>query len=300
MKDQDQSYNDHLTISCINWCGQWGDKTANMEKMKEKTLEASNMGAAVVVFPELALSGYECSEEIRFKQKTCSMHFDLAETIPGPSTEEIAKVAQELGVYVIFGMPEIDAQNREFVYNSVAVIGPEGLVGRYRKLHLPDVPQFTEKLCFVAGNELPVFDTSFGRIGIQICMDFAMVPELTRLQSLKGAQIVISPSAIPLSISRYSSIPQLAARRGVDNQVYTAVANHTGKERTVEFAGYSTIAGPSPSRPLNIYANAEESEEIVTATLNMKSLRYIQNKRNMKRKINWKFIADEYNTFKSL
>jgi len=283
-----------LAISCINWCGNWGDKAANLEKMKEKTLEASNMGAAVVVFPELALSGYECSDDIHIEQKTCSMHASLAETIPGPSTEEIVRLAEALGVYIIFGMPEIDILNKEFVYNSVALIGPEGLVGRYRKLHLPDLPQFTEKVCFVAGNELPVFDTSFDRIGIQICMDFAMVPELTRLQSLKGAQIIISPSAIPLSISRYSSIPELAARRGVDNQVYTVVANHTGKERNVIFAGHSTIAGPLPSRPFNILANAEDAEEIVIATLNMKSLCYFQNKRNIRKKIDWKFIADEY------
>ena len=161
------------------------------------------------------------------------------------------------------------------MYNSVAVVGPEGLLGKYRKLYLPGLPKFTETICFKSGGELPVFDTAYGMIGIQICADFALVPEFSRIQSLKGAQIVISPSAIPAGMGRVSSIPELTARRGSDNLIYTVIANYIGKERTVSFAGHSTIAGPLPNKSINVFANGGDSEEIVTASINLQSLDYI-------------------------
>jgi predicted amidohydrolase len=286
--------NKTLTIASVNWSGIWGNKEANLGKMKAKILEASEIGADMIVFPELALSGYECDEGVRQDQKPCTMHIALAETIPGPSTEAIGKLAKELGMYIIFGMPEIEAKDAEIIYNSVAVLGPEGLIAKYRKLYLPGLPTFTETICFKSGSELPVFDTPYGLIGLQICADFALVPEFCRIQALKGAQIVISPSAIPAGAGRVSSIPELAARRGSDNQVYTVIANHTGKEKSVSFAGHSTIAGPLPNKSLNIFANAGDEEAIIYATINLQSLKYIQGKRNPMKKINWKFIASEY------
>jgi predicted amidohydrolase len=294
MTQKPESDNKTLTIATINWSGIWGDKEANLGKMKMKILEASNIGADMIVFPELVLSGYECDEKVRQNQKPCGMHVALAETIPGPSTEDIGKLATELSVYIIFGMPEMDAEDAEIIYNSVAVLGPEGLVGKYRKLYLPGLPMFTETICFESGSELPVFNTYYGLIGMQICADFALVPEFSRIQSLKGAQIVISPSAIPAGVGKVSSIPELAARRGSDNQVYTVIANHTGTERSVSFAGHSTIAGPLPNRSINIFANGTDGEEIISATVNLQSLNYIQNKKNIKKNINWKFIAREY------
>jgi len=294
MTQKHKSDNRTLTIASINWSGVWGDKESNLGKMKTIILEASAMGADIVVFPELALSGYECDEEVRQNQKPCGMHVALAETIPGPSTDDIGKLAVELDVYIIFGMPEMGTDDAGIIYNSVAMLGPEGLVGKYRKLYLPGLPVFTETICFKSGSELPVFDTRYGLIGLQICADFALVPEFSRIQSLKGARIVISPSAIPAGIGRISSIPELAARRGSDNQVYTVIANHTGKERSVSFAGHSTIAGPLPDRPINIFANGQDNEETITATINLQSLSYIQSKRNTKKSVNWEFIAKEY------
>ncbi|MFC1978727.1 carbon-nitrogen hydrolase family protein [Chloroflexota bacterium] len=294
MTQKHLSDNKTLTIASVNWSGIWGDKKANLGKMKTKILEASDIGADMIVFPELVLSGYECDEEVRQNQKPCSMHTALAETIPGPSTEDIGKLAAELGIYIIFGMPEMDAKDAEIIYNSVALLGPDGLVGKYRKLYLPGLPMFTETICFKSGSELPVFDTCYGLIGMQICADFALVPEFSRIQALKGAQIVISPSAIPAGIGRVSSIPELAARRGSDNQVYTVIANHTGKERSVSFGGHSAIAGPLPSRSVNIFANGSDGEEVISATVNLQSLNHIQSKRNHKKIIDWKFIAGEY------
>jgi len=294
MKKKYETDKKTLTIASVNWSGIWGDKEANLGKMEIKIQEASDIGADMIVFPELVLSGYECDEEVHQHNKACSMHVALAETIPGPSTEAIGRLANELGVYVIFGMPEVEGTDTAIIYNSVAILGPGGLIGKYRKLYLPGLPMFTETLCFRPGSELPVFDTPYGLIGMQICADFALVPEFSRIQSLKGAQIIISPSAIPASIGRTSSIPELAARRGSDNQVYTVIANHTGKERSVSFAGHSSIAGPLPNKSINIFANASNGEEVLFATVNLQSLSNIRSKRNINKKIDWKFIATEY------
>ena len=148
MAQKRKSDNKNLTIASVNWSGIWGDKEANLGKMKTKIMEAADIGTDMIVFPELVLSGYECDEAVRQKHKPCSMHVALAETIPGPSTEDIGKLAKELGMYIIFGMPEIDIKHAEIIYNSVAVLGPEGLVGKYRKLYLPGLPMFTETICF--------------------------------------------------------------------------------------------------------------------------------------------------------
>jgi predicted amidohydrolase len=203
MTQKHKSDNKTLTIAAINWSGVWRDKEANLGKMKTLILEASAIGADMVVFPELALSGYECDEEVRQNQKPCIMHVALAETIPGPSTDYVGKLAAELGLYIIFGMPEMDDKDAGVIYNSVAILGPEGLVGKYRKLYLPGLPAFTETICFKSGSELPVFDTRYGLIGMQICADFALVPEFSRIQSLRGAKIIISPSAIPAGVGEF-------------------------------------------------------------------------------------------------
>jgi len=117
-----------------------GKKEANLGKIKTFITQAAAQGNHIVVFPELALSGYECNEYGTKDKKRCTMHERAAETIPGPSTEEISKLTKELGVYVILGMPEQDRTDRKVRYISAAVIGPEGCLGAYRKLHLLPPP----------------------------------------------------------------------------------------------------------------------------------------------------------------
>jgi predicted amidohydrolase len=171
-KDIKMTYQETVSVACINFHTVWSDKAANVAKMKNFTSEAAKQGNNIIIFPELALSGYECSEDIGAEKKSCQMHRDSAEVIPGPSTEEMAQLAKDLDVYIIFGMPEQDKANSARRYISSVVIAPEGIQGAYRKIHLPPSPRFTESLCFSPGAEVPVWKTRYGNRGVLICYDF--------------------------------------------------------------------------------------------------------------------------------
>ena len=264
---------DNISIACINFCPVWGNKAANLEKIKTFSTEAAKHGNNLVVFPELALSGYECSEADGRTQKPCSMHRSLSETIPGPTTDEIESLAKKFNIYIIFGMPERDKQNPHCQYISSAVISPQGLLGAYRKLHLAPLPRFTESLCFSTGNEIPVWETPYGVIGVLICYDFYFFPELARIMALKGADIIVNTSASSAGPGKPYFIVQQTGSRATENCVYTASANLVGKERNLTYYGHSVIAGPLSPRPAFIFAQGEETEEIVSATLSLQKLK---------------------------
>ena len=261
-----QAYASSVTLGCVNFQTVWGDKAANLEKIKAGIKEAARRDIDIIAFPELALTGYECDGE------PC-IHHQWAESIPGPSTDEISALARELGIYVVFGMPEQDPEDSECRYIACPLIGPDGLIGTYRKLHLGPPPIFNETLCFTGGSSVPVFDTAFGPIGIQICADFWMYPEVARIQMLKGARIIINCSGSPdLSPGRREYLTQQTGARATENLVYAATANLVGKERNISFYGCSTIAGPNHPRFNYIYAQAGSDEEIVSSALSFESL----------------------------
>jgi len=226
------------------------------------------------------------------------MHTEAAETIPGPSTMELAKVAKELGVYVLIGMPERDKKDAKLHYNSVAVVGPEGILGKYRKLHLSLPPMWTEQFCFRRGNELPVFETRYGPIGVQICQDFWVFPELTRILWLKGTRLIFNSTASAVGPGRTEFMTQQTACRATENFIYTISANLVGKERTVSFYGHSTIAGPAYPSFNNIFAQGGDREEIVTATLSFERLHYFRNLIDFKKIRNSELILDEFEKLK--
>ncbi len=263
-----KEYEKVVSIACVNFNTVWGDKAANLKKIKKFIEEAADKGNDIVLFPELALAGYDCGEDIA--EGGCSMHQELAETIPGPSTEEIAEVAKKRGVYVVVGMPEREIDNPKIRYISAAVVGPEGILGAYRKIHLMR-PPLTELTCFSSGDSLPVFETRFGLIGVQICFDFWTFPMLSRILMLKGARIILNASASPSGPGKEDFIVQQTGARGVENMVYTASANLTGKDRVRTFYGHSTIAGRG-WKIAQIYAEGSSEEGIVSATLNFKLL----------------------------
>lgn len=251
-----------LSLACVNFHAEWGNKAANLEKMKKMIAQAAQVGNEMIVFPELALSGYECDEGFK-------MHEATAETIPGPATEEMAKVAAEHDVYVIFGLPERDKDKPKARYISTAVVGPEGILGAYRKIHLSEPPMFSESLCFSPGREVPVFETRYGLIGIQICYDFWIFPELTRILALKGAILVINTTGSPSGPGKSYYLTTMTAARAAENGIYVASANLVGKEVKTSYFGHSSIAGPAPPRRVKLYAEGGEDEEIVSATLNL-------------------------------
>lgn len=262
---QYRQYEDTVTLGCVNYGSIWNDKAASIGKVKRLIGEAAEQGIGILVFPELSLSGYEADE-------SNTMHREFAETIPGPATEEIAALTKKLDIYVILGMPERDPADAGTCYISCPLLGPEGFVGNYRKLHLGTPPLFRESLCFTGGDSVPVFTTRYGPIGIQICADFWVFPELSRILMLKGARIIVNSTASMSMPGRPFYITSMTAARATENMVYTASANLVGKERTLSYYGYSTIAGPSYPRFSHIHAQAEDKEEIISATLSFDKL----------------------------
>ena len=263
--EQYRQYENTVTLGCVNYHSIWNDKAASIGKVKRLIGEAAEQGIDILVFPELSLSGYEANEDN-------TMHREFAETIPGPATEEIAALTKKLEIYVILGMPERDPADAGTCYISCPMLGPEGFVGNYRKLHLGTPPLFRESLCFTGGDSVPVFTTRYGPVGIQICADFWVFPELSRILMLKGARIILNSTASMSMPGRPFYITSMTAARATENMVYTASANLVGKERTLSYYGYSTIAGPSYPRFSHIHAQAEDKEEIISATLSFDKL----------------------------
>ena len=167
---------------------------------------------------------------------------------PGPSTEAFERECRRLGVHAICGLIERDGDT---LYNAAILVGPEGLIGSYRKTHLPflGVDRFV-----TPGDELKVFDTALGRIGLIICYDLRF-PEVTRTLALHGADIVALPTNFPMAAKVQTEVITLG--RAAENRVYLLCANRVGKERTGEFCGWSQIVDPFGKR----LAEAGETEE---------------------------------------
>ena len=286
--EQYRQYADTVTLGCVNYDSIWNDKAASIGKVKRLIGEAADQGIDILVFPELSLSGYESNEDN-------TMHREFAETIPGPATEEIAALTKRLDIYVILGMPERDPDDAGACYISCPLLGPEGFVGNYRKLHLGTPPLFRESLCFTGGDSVPVFPTRYGPVGIQICADFWVFPELSRILMLKGARVIVNSTASMSMPGRPFYITSMTAARATENMVYTASANLVGKERTLSYYGYSTIAGPSYPRFSHIHAQAEDKEEIISATLSFDKLHRFREAVSLDRIRRSDVIRDELN-----
>ena len=289
-----EKYERTVKVSAVNFSSVWGNKAATLGKIKEIINSAASSGSNIIAFPELALSGYECSEEARHDQVPCAMHEAAAETIPGPSTQEIAELTRRLGVYVLLGMPERDRQDPKIKYISVAVIGPEGVIGSYRKIHLGSPPAFTETVCFKTGNEVPAFETRYGPIGVQICADFWHYPELSRLLWFKGARLVFNCTANTSKPGNLLHIVHTTITRAHESHIYVVSANMCGRERDLTYAGHSCIAGPFPLETGKPMAEGGEHEEIVSAILDFDKLHEQSDPVKLRRKVALQLIAEEY------
>src|SRR5438477_4583506 len=224
---------------------------ANLRGALAKVAEAAAAGAQLVCLPELFRSQY-------FAQREDPDLFDLAEPIPGPSTEALGKAAKHAGVVVI--APVFERRAAGLYHNSAAVIDADGrVVGTYRKMHIPDDPAYYEKFYFTPGDlGFRAFDTRVGRIGTLVCWD-QWYPEGARLTALQGANVLFYPTAIgwhPAEKDAHGH-EQLDAWRTIQrshaiaNGCYVAAVNRVGRERPdgtatrgLEFWGSSFIADP--------------------------------------------------------
>jgi predicted amidohydrolase len=280
------AYDELVTLGAVNFTSVRGDVPATLAKVEANIVEAARQGVDIIAFPEEALTGLGGCDACRQEAPHCDYHHGLAETVPGPSTERIAELCVEHDIYVAVGMVEADSEDPEKLYNAVAFIGPEGIQGTYRKLHLGSLPWVTEGVTFQPGTELPIFETRFGPVGVQICYDFWFNPELTRILALKGARIILNCCGTFAGPGKRDYMTQTTATRAQENLCYVVSSNHVGGEvssdsysaghldegRAADMLGHSSIAGPAFPRFSQILVEAGDTEELVSATVSFEKL----------------------------
>jgi N-carbamoylputrescine amidase len=261
------------------------DAEDNLRRAIEGIRKAANSGAEIVCLQELFRSQYFCREEN-------AELFDLAEPIPGPSTEALTPVARECRVAIVASLFEKRAQG--LYHNTAVVLDADGEIsGLYRKMHIPDDPLYYEKFYFTPGDlGFKNFETKYARVGVLVCWD-QWYPEGARLTSMQGANVLFYPTAIgwhPSEKAKYGPA-QLDAWRtmqrahAISNGVYVAAVNRTGyegpPESGLEFWGNSFVADPFGQ----VIAQAStENEEVLVSECDPKRMDEVRR--------NWPFFRD--------
>jgi predicted amidohydrolase len=226
------------------------DPAHNLAKVIRWLEHAAAEGAHLAVFPECALTGYFLTS-----QEAAS----IAETTPGPRTERLAEACQSLGIYAVVGTIEKDASGH--CYNTAILVGPDGLLGRYRKSHL--ICLGVDRFLTPGDSPSAVYDTPLGRLGLLICYDLRF-PEPARVLALSGAQAILLPTAWPAAATLYPDF--IARTRAAENGVFVLAADHVGEERGARYLGRSIVVGPDGE----ILAQAgREEETILTAEVDL-------------------------------
>jgi N-carbamoylputrescine amidase len=268
------------------------DPDANLEKAADRVREAARLGANVVCLPELFRAQYFCQrEDIAL--------FDLAEPIPGPSTEKLGTVAREEKVVVIASLFERRAPG--LYHNTAAILEEDGTIkGLYRKMHIPDDPLYYEKFYFTPGDlGFRAFDTTAGKIGTLVCWD-QWYPEGARITALHGANVLFYPTAIgwhphekdEFGDAQYDAWQTIQRAHAIANGVYVAAVNRVGMEHGdvrgnrvagpgLEFWGGSFLADPFGRV---IAKAAHDKEEILIGEIDLAKMEDTRR--------NWPFLRD--------
>ena len=257
----------------------------NLEKAVSLIGQAAQRGGQIICLQELFRSQYFC-------QKQDATIFDLAESIPGPSTEALAAVARQHQVVIVGSL--FERRDAGVYHNTAVVLDADGsLLGTYRKMHIPDDPLYYEKYYFTPGDQgYRCFDTRYGRIGVLVCWD-QWYPEGARLTALQGAKVLVYPTAIgwhPSEKAQYGAVQHDAWKtmqraHAIANGVYVAAVNRVGHEGPpeggLEFWGSSFVSDPFGVVLCEASAN---KEEILVAECDMAHLESVRR--------NWPFLRD--------
>ena len=263
------------------------DPQVNLERAMEKVHEAIRGGANIICLPELFRSQYFCQQED-------VALFDLAESIPGPSTEAFRDIAKTSHVVII--VPVFERRAAGLYHNSVVVLNEQGEIGNlYRKMHIPDDPAYYEKFYFTPGDQgFQAVSTPFGKVGTLICWD-QWYPEAARLTALQGADMLFYPTAIGWHPSEKAQEGEsqrdawqtVQRAHAITNGVFVAAVNRVGMEQPVpgedglEFWGGSFICDPFG---VMIAQASSDKEEVVLAEINLGRIEEVRR--------NWPFLRD--------
>jgi N-carbamoylputrescine amidase len=260
------------------------DKAQNLKKAADRVLDAAARGAKLVCLQELFASPYFC-------QTQDPSLFDLAEPIPGPTTELIADAARKARVTVV--TPLFERRAPGLYHNSLVVIGPDGAtLGLYRKMHIPDDPLFYEKYYFTPGDlGFTTIDTPAGKVGPLICWD-QWYPEAARLTALSGAELLVYPTAIgwhpaekaEFGADQLSAWQTIQRSHAIANGVFVIAVNRVGHEGPsdsgLQFWGHSFVADPFGV----VLAEAGEGEETLVVDCDLSRMEFVRR--------NWPFLRD--------
>ncbi|MCH8828207.1 MAG: carbon-nitrogen hydrolase family protein [Planctomycetes bacterium] len=217
-----------MRIAAVQMDVALGEVAANVEKICEKIEETSQAGALLAIFPECAVTGY-CFDDLAEARP-------FLQSIPGPATDAVKRICGETGSHAIFGLLE---QSADAVFNALAFVGPDGLIGSYRKVHLPflGVDRFVD----YGDRPFAVHDAAGLRVGMNICYDSAF-PESSRALALLGADLIVLPTNWPPGAQCVAE--NVINARAMENAVYYAAVNRVGSERGFTFIGKSRICAP--------------------------------------------------------
>jgi N-carbamoylputrescine amidase len=259
------------------------DKDQNFSKSMLRIREAAAKGAEIICLQELFTSLYFCDVEDY-------NNFNLAEPVPGPSSDALGKLAAELGVVIIGSLFEKRTQG--IYHNTTVVLDADGsYLGKYRKMHIPDDPAYYEKFYFTPGDlGYKVFKTKFAAAGVLICWD-QWYPEAARITSLMGAEIIFYPTAIgwatsqdkETNIEQFNAWQTIQRSHAVANGVHVVSVNRVGFEQngTMKFWGGSFISNPFGTI---LYQASHENEEVIVQEIDTgKTERY---------RTHWPFLRD--------
>lgn len=266
-----RKYEDILNAAVVNFRQIWGNKESNLARIRGYIRSAAKSGADLIVFPEMALNGYDDEGETERSRK---MQIREAETVPGPSSLAVAEMTEKYGVYAVFGMAEREEQGSETVYNAAVVCGPKGIIGTYRKIH----PALAEQRWCVRGEDPFSFDTPWGPVGVGICYDSYNFHELARYYAASGCRLYLNPTAIgPSGRHDWRDYYLYGLKQIVNScEIFVASSNLTGNAMVNEeeggslgniedvgagFGGGSLILGPGLYDKLHVYAGDVNRKE---------------------------------------
>ena len=267
-----------ITVGLVQMaCSPDADK--NLKCAMDSIRAAAKKGAQIICLPELFLTQYFCQTED-------TQNFSLAESLPGPTSETLSKLAKELEIVLV--VPLFEKRTQGIYHNTAIVIDADGSVaGTYRKMHIPDDPCFFEKFYFTPGDTgFKCFPTRYGRVGVLICWD-QWFPEAARLTSLSGAQFLFYPTAIGYqdedakeSIQQITAWETIQKSHAISNGVFLGSVNRVGRENALTFWGRSFICNLFGK----VIGQAENEPEIVIAQCSLPEIESVRQ--------NWPFLRD--------
>lgn len=255
----------------------------NIEKAIEGIKKAASQGAQIVCLQELFTSLYFCDVENYD-------NFKIAETIPGPTTDRLGKVAAELNVVIVASL--FEKRVKGLYHNTTAIIDADGqYLGKYRKMHIPDDPAYYEKFYFTPGDlGYKVFQTKYAKIGVLICWD-QWYPEASRITALLGAEILFYPTAIgwastqdeDTNIEQYNAWQTIQRSHAIANGVHTVSVNRVGYEQdgAMKFWGGSFVSNPFGTI---LQQASHENEEVMVVE--------IETEQSDSYRVHWPFLRD--------